>query len=132
MWRDLLVTTPQARSLGNKTLNCAQCPDGLVKYIEFFEFPSRPLRFFVDRVSSPADSGGLIQAHYWSAVPNSSAPPENREWIADVIPGGSFLFQPTPTNRYISLYKLNNAVSSFDAICFRYLSQSRTFVPQVF
>lgn len=132
MWRDLLTTIPQARSLGNKTLDCAQCPDGLVKYIEFFEFPSRPLRFFVDRVQLPADSDGLIQVHYWNTEPNSSAPPVGRVWIASISPGSSFLFQPTPTNRYISLYKLNNAVSSFDAVCFRYLSQSRTFVPQVF
>jgi hypothetical protein len=132
MWRDLLVTTPQARSLGTKTLECAQCPDGLVKYIELFEFPSQPLEFFVDRVQLPDDSQGYLEAHYWSAAPNSSAPPENRFWIANVLPGASFFFQPTPEKKYISLYKLNNGVSSFDAVCFRYLSQSRTFVPQVF
>jgi hypothetical protein len=132
MWRDLAVTTPQARSLGNKTLDCAQCPDGLVKYIEFFEFPSRPLQFFVDRVQLPELSTGYLEAHYWSSTPNSSAPPENRIWIANVYPGGSFYFKPTPDNRYISLYKTNSEIGSFDAVCFRYLSQSRTFVPQVF
>jgi hypothetical protein len=112
-------------------LTCVQCPTGLVKYIEFFEFPQQPIEFFIDSQVSPSSSQGVIQAHYWSALPESAAPPTSRVWIADVLPGGSFLFQPAATRKYLSIYKRNSS-NSFDAICFRYLSDSRTLIPQTF
>jgi hypothetical protein len=103
----------------------------MVKYIEFFEFPQQPIEFFIDRQNSPALSQGIVQAHYWTALPESTAPPVSRVWIANVSPGGSFLFQPTASRKYLSLYKRTSA-NVFDAICFRYLPESKIFVPQTF
>ena len=122
MWRSHLYkeSSPIA-----KTSSCGQCPDGLLKYIELAEFPGIPIRFFVDRISSPGT--GAIEMHYWTATPPSSPPFTTRVWLADIpIGGGSFLFQPTPNRKYLSLFK------NKDAVCFKYIPESRLFVPQTF
>lgn len=130
MWKDYLYKQP---TLINKTLSCYQCPNGLVKYIELKEFPPFPVRFFVDRINSPDGSSGIIQAHCWNTEPTNAPDYEfTRFWIADIYPCGSFLFQPTPSQRYISLYKFNDINSYFDAICFKYVSEQRLFIPQTF
>ena len=130
MWREHIY---RQRCFVPKTTSCNQCPSGLVKYIELNDFPANAINFFVDRTSNPSNSSGVVQVHYWTGLPPSSPPFPNRIWIADVKPGGgSFLFQPTPNSRWLSLFKFSQNVNSFKAVCFKYITESRTFVPQSF
>ncbi|MEW5856718.1 MAG: hypothetical protein AB1861_04985 [Cyanobacteriota bacterium] len=102
-----------------------------MKYIELVEFPSTPVRFFVDR-NNPSNSSGVVEVHYWSDTPPSAPPFATRIWLADIgIGGGSFLFQPTPSKKFISLFKKNGS-GTFDALCFKFVAESRLFVPQTF
>ncbi len=131
MWRDSIRYSPIVRS---KILSCASCPFGLQKYVEFSNYSNVPVEFFVDRSDNPGEPG-IIEAHYWTNIGNSPTPStSNRVWLADIPPGGGrFFFQPTPEASFLSLYKRNPLNSNFfDAICFRYIPQSRLFVPQVF
>jgi hypothetical protein len=129
MWREHLY---KESSPANKSVNCAQCPVGLLKYVELSDFPSAPIRFFIDRSSSPSSSTGVIQIHYWTATPPSSPPFTTRVWLANIKPGGgNFMFQPTPGRKHLSLFKKNGS-NIFDAVCFKYIPESRLFVPQTF
>lgn len=131
MWRDYLY---KESIPANKSASCVQCPPGLLKYVELSDFPSSPIEFFVDRNSSPSTSTGIIQVHCWTAAPPSTPPFTTRIWLANIkIGGGSFLFQATPGRKYLSLFKRNSGNSNrFDAVCFKYISESRLFVPQTF
>ncbi len=129
MWRDSLYREASPIPVLS---SCNQCPSGLLKYIQFLEFPSFPIRFFVDTSSGPPSSTGIIQVHYWTSIPPSAPPFTNRVWLANIPVGGSsFYFQPTPSQKYLSLFKKNSS-GSFKAICFKYIPQSRLFVPQTF
>jgi hypothetical protein len=129
MWRDSLYREASPIPLLG---NCVQCPSGFVKYVQFLEFPAFPIRFYVDRSSSPSGSTGLIQVHYWTYIPTSSPDFSKRFWLADIpAGGGAFRFQPTPNNPCISLFKKTSA-GSFDCVCTKFIPQSRLFVPQTF
>jgi hypothetical protein len=131
MWRDSILYQPVPTV---KNLSCGQCGTGLQKYVEFNEFSNVPIQFFVDRYDGIGSAAGIVQVHYWTDAPESSAPPTSRVWLADIPPGGgSFMFQPTVGKKYVSLYKRNPSNGNFfDAACFRYIPQSRTFLLQTF
>lgn len=129
MWRDSLYK--EASPVPN-TASCNQCPTGFLKYVEFLEFPPVPIRFFVDRSGNPSGSSGVIQVHYWTNTPPSAAPFTTRFWLADIkVGGGSFHFQPTQSRKYLSLFKKNGS-NVFDAVCFKFITESRLFIPQTF
>lgn len=129
MWRESLY---RESSPVSSLPTCTQCASGFVKYVQFLEFPAFPLRFYVDRSSSPSGSTGVVQVHYWSAVPTSSPNFSTRFWLADIpAGGGSFSFQPAPNKPCISLFKKNSS-GSFDCVCIKFIPESKLFVPQTF
>jgi hypothetical protein len=129
MWRDSLYRQSSPIPALN---SCSQCPTGLLKYIQFLEFPPFPIQFFVDRNSGPSGSTGVVQVNCWSYVPPSSPDFTKRFWVADIpVGGGSFYFQPTPNKPCISLYKRSSS-GRFDGVCFNFVPQSRLFIPQTF
>lgn len=129
MWRSYLYTE---KPLVPITASCGQCSTGFLKYVEFIEFPANPVRFFVDRSSNPSASSGVVQVHYWTSQPPSSPPFTTRVWLADIgVGGGAFLFQPTPDQRFLSLFKKTSS-NDFKAVCFQFIPESRLFIPQTF